>query len=42
MLFNNVDLYTNPIVFPWLLSNVTQGFGIKGNAFVRGHHLTGE
>jgi hypothetical protein len=26
----------------WVLNNITEGFGIKGSAYVRGHHLTGE
>lgn len=44
LLFNAVDPVKNPVENAWLNTNIDQGigYGIKGSAYVRGHHLTGE
>ena len=42
--FNNVDPVKQPIAFNWVMNTIDPkiGFGIKGGAYNRGHHLTGE
>ena len=40
--FNNIDPESNPTEWQWVQTNITNGFGIKGGAYARGHHLTGE
>ena len=42
--FNNVDPEKQPEAFNWVMNNIDPeiGFGIKGGAYNRGHHLTGE
>jgi hypothetical protein len=42
--FNNVDPIKQPIAFNWVMNKIDPkiGFGIKGGAYNRGHHLTGE
>jgi len=42
--FNNVDPVKHPIANKWVMNTIdpTIGFGIKGGAYNRGHHLTGE
>jgi hypothetical protein len=41
MLFNGVtpDESNNAEAWDWIMSNIGSGFGIKGSAYVRGHHL---
>jgi hypothetical protein len=42
--FNNVDPIKNPVANNWVMNTIDPkiGFGIKGGAYNRGHHLTGE
>ena len=42
--FNNVDSIKNPVANNWVMNTIDPkiGFGIKGGAYNRGHHLTGE
>jgi hypothetical protein len=42
--FNNVDPVKHPIANKWVMNTIDPkiGFGIKGGAYNRGHHLTGE
>jgi hypothetical protein len=42
--FNNVDPIKNHIANKWVMETIDPkiGFGIKGGAYNRGHHLTGE
>ena len=42
--FNNVDPIKNPAANNWVMNTIDPkiGFGIKGGAYNRGHHLTGE
>lgn len=42
--FNNVDPIKHPIANKWVMNTIDPkiGFGIKGGAYNRGHHLTGE
>ncbi len=42
--FNNVDPIKNPLANNWVMNIIDPkiGFGIKGGAYNRGHHLTGE
>lgn len=44
LVFNAVDPEKNPEEFNWLNTNINSeiGYGIKGGAYIRGHHLTGE
>ena len=42
LLFNNIDPVAQPIEWQWVLNNITYGFGIKGGAYGRGHHLSDE
>ncbi|WP_019027980.1 beta-galactosidase [Colwellia piezophila] len=44
LLFNNIDADKDEqrAAWRWVSKNVGSGFGIKGSAYVRGHHLTGE
>jgi len=44
MTFNNVDPVKNPEANKWVMTEIDSniGFGIKGGAYNRGHHLTGE
>lgn len=38
--FNSVDEANWANEWAWLLKNIPEGFGVKGSALVRGHHLT--
>lgn len=42
--FNRVDPETQPVENNWIMTKIDPiiGFGIKGGAYNRGHHLTGE
>lgn len=42
--FNNVDPVKTPVANNWVMKTIDPkiGFGIKGGAYNRGHHLTGE
>jgi hypothetical protein len=42
--FNNVDPIKTPVANNWVMNTIDPkiGFGIKGGAYNRGHHLTGE
>ena len=42
--FNNVDPIKHPVAYDWVMNTIDPkiGFGIKGGAYNRGHHLTGE
>jgi len=42
--FNNVDPVKHPVAYNWVMNTIDPkiGFGIKGGAYNRGHHLTGE
>ena len=42
--FNNIDPIDEPIVNTWVMDNIDPaiGFGIKGGAYNRGHHLNDE
>ena len=42
LLFNGLDEVKNRIVLNWIMKYMTFGFGIKGSAYVRGHHLSDE
>jgi hypothetical protein len=42
LLFNNIDPVDEPAEWQWVLNNITNGFGTKGGAYARGHHLTDE
>ena len=42
LLFNNIDPIDDPTEWQWVLNNVTYGFGTKGGAYARGHHLSDE
>ena len=42
LLFNNIDPVDEPLEWQWVLNNVTYGFGTKGGAYGRGHHLSDE
>ncbi len=42
LLFNNIEPDKNPEAWDWVKTNIQSGFGFKGSAFVRGHHLSGE
>ncbi len=42
LLFNNIDPIDQPNEWQWVLTNITYGFGIKGGAYGRGHHLSDE
>ena len=42
LLFNNIDPIDQPSEWQWVSSNVTYGFGTKGGAYARGHHLSDE
>lgn len=42
--FNSIDPQKNPEAYHWVMNTIDPaiGFGIKGGAYNRGHHLTGE
>ena len=42
LLFNNIDPVDQTTEWQWVLNNVTYGFGTKGGAYARGHHLSDE
>lgn len=42
LLFNNIDPVDEPSEWQWVNNNVTYGFGTKGGAYGRGHHLSDE
>jgi hypothetical protein len=42
LLFNNIDPVDEPLEWQWVTNNVTYGFGTKGGAYGRGHHLSDE
>ncbi len=42
LLFNNIDSVSEPTEWQWVINNVSYGFGTKGGAYARGHHLTDE
>ena len=42
LLFNNIDPITEPIEWQWVSNNIIYGFGTKGGAYARGHHLSDE
>jgi hypothetical protein len=42
LLFNNIDPIDQPNEWQWVLTNITYGFGTKGGAYGRGHHLSDE
>ncbi len=44
LVFNGVDPEKQPIAYNWVMKTIDPqiGFGIKGGAYNRGHHLTGE
>jgi hypothetical protein len=42
LLFNNIDPVDEPDAWNWVSTNIVSGFGIKGSAYVRGHHLSDE
>jgi len=42
LLFNSIDSISHPEEWNWVKTNIGSGFGFKGSAFVRGHHLNGE
>lgn len=42
LLFNNIDPIDQPSEWQWVLTNITHGFGTKGGAYGRGHHLSDE
>jgi hypothetical protein len=42
LLFNNIDPVDEPAEWQWVSNNVSYGFGIKGSAYSRGHHLSQE
>ena len=41
LLFNSIDPISHPEAWHWVKTNIGSGFGFKGSAFVRGHHLSG-
>lgn len=41
LLFNSIDPSKYPQEWDWVIANIGSGFGFKGSAYVRGHHLTG-
>ena len=42
LLFNNIDPVDQPNEWKWVTTNITYGFGAKGGAYGRGHHLSDE
>ena len=42
LLFNNIDPVDEPSEWQWVTNNITYGFGTKGGAYARGHHLSDE
>ena len=42
LLFNNIDPVDEPSEWQWVTNTITYGFGIKGGAYARGHHLSDE
>lgn len=42
LLFNNIDPVSEPTEWQWVSNNITYGFGTKGGAYARGHHLSDE
>jgi hypothetical protein len=42
LLFNNINPVDEPTEWQWVNNNVTYGFGTKGGAYARGHHLSDE
>ena len=42
LLFNNIDPVDEPSEWQWVSNNITYGFGTKGGAYARGHHLNDE
>ncbi len=42
LLFNNIEFEKYPIEWQWVLDSIGEGFGFKGSAYVRGHHLSEE
>jgi hypothetical protein len=44
LVFNGVDPEKQPIAYNWVMKTIDPkiGFGIKGGAYNRGHHLSGE
>ncbi len=42
LLFNSIDSADHANEWQWVLTNITYGFGIKGGAYGRGHHLSDE
>lgn len=42
LLFNAIDPESVPIAFKWVFKYMVNNFGVKGSAFVRGHHLSDE
>ena len=42
LLFNNIDPVDEPLEWQWVSNNITYGFGTKGGAYGRGHHLSDE
>ena len=44
LVFNAIDPDKQPMAYNWVMNNIDPqiGFGIKGGAYNRGHHLTGE
>ncbi|MCX6309888.1 MAG: T9SS C-terminal target domain-containing protein [Bacteroidia bacterium] len=44
LVFNGVDPDKQPLAYNWVMKTIDPqlGFGIKGGAYNRGHHLTGE
>jgi hypothetical protein len=42
LLFNNIDPIDQPNEWQWVVTNITYGFGTKGGAYGRGHHLSDE
>jgi len=42
LLFNNIDPVDEPSEWQWVTTNITYGFGTKGGAYGRGHHLSDE
>ena len=42
LLFNNIEFEDYPDEWNWVMENIGVGFGFKGGAYVRGHHLSNE
>ena len=42
LLFNNIDPVDEPSEWQWVTNTITYGYGIKGGAYARGHHLSDE